>query len=462
MANTAMFTNKLILSPMVRVGCLPFRLVCLKYGADLAYAEEVIGQRLCEAIPVKNDGLGTMDFLDPDGCLCFRTCDEEKDKVVFQMGVSDAETAVKTAQIIQPYVAAIDVNMGCPKSYSIKGNMGAALLTQPELVKDILTSLVNVCTIPVTCKIRILQDEADTLALCQLIESTGVSALTVHGRTRYTTSRQPCDYEIISKIKKLLKIPVILNGASLDVKNEVDMRRMMSETGVDGVMLARAAWSNPSVFRKEGPLPIKEVVTQYMKYCITYEVPLHILKYTIVKFKGIFKDDDNHFPISRYITCNEVYKFFGLEEFYENLKGSRPENAQTTYQKNKRVKLSDPTHVVLTCEWTPEILQSFRQAVAPLQMLNQWFDVNGVCTQKFSVSEHNRTFTGFLKIDGETFVTDGPFKNKKMARQAVAYAYMIKHNIEIRYYKRSCNSLVKDANQKIKCTDENCPKRVKS
>ena len=60
MANTSMFTNKLILSPMVRVGCLPFRLVCLKYGADLAYAEEVIGQRLCEAIKVQNDALGKL------------------------------------------------------------------------------------------------------------------------------------------------------------------------------------------------------------------------------------------------------------------------------------------------------------------------------------------------------------------------------------------------------------------
>ena len=96
--------------------------------------------------------------------------------------------------------------------------MGAALLTQPELVKDILTALTKSCHVPITCKIRILDNESETLNLCRTIEKTGVAAIAVHGRTRNTRSTQECNYEIMKRIKSVINIPVILNGASLDVK----------------------------------------------------------------------------------------------------------------------------------------------------------------------------------------------------------------------------------------------------
>ena len=100
-----MFTGKYILSPMVRVGGLPFRLTCLHYGADLVYAEEVIAHRLLKSTKVINETLGTVDFLDEDGGVCFRTTSEESDKVFFQMGVSDPEVAAQAALMIEPHVA---------------------------------------------------------------------------------------------------------------------------------------------------------------------------------------------------------------------------------------------------------------------------------------------------------------------------------------------------------------------
>ena len=81
-------------------------------------------------------------------------------------------------------VAGVDVNMGCPKDFSLKGGMGAALLTQPDKVRSILTTLVAGLSIPVTCKIRLLPDIEDTVALVKLIESTGVAAIGIHGRTK--------------------------------------------------------------------------------------------------------------------------------------------------------------------------------------------------------------------------------------------------------------------------------------
>jgi tRNA-dihydrouridine synthase 2 len=106
-------------------------------------------------------------------------------------------------------VSGIDVNMGCPKEFSIKGGMGAALLSNPEKACSILKSLVNGIKVPVTCKIRVLEDEEATLALCEKLSSCGIAAIAVHGRTKDERPQHPNKNHIISKIAEKLKIPVI-------------------------------------------------------------------------------------------------------------------------------------------------------------------------------------------------------------------------------------------------------------
>lgn len=99
--------------------------------------------------------LGTVDFIDrTDGTIVFRTCPIEKGKVVLQLGTANADRALKVAKMVENDVAAIDINMGCPKEFSLKGGMGAALLSDPERAKKILTTLIANVKIPVTCKIR--------------------------------------------------------------------------------------------------------------------------------------------------------------------------------------------------------------------------------------------------------------------------------------------------------------------
>lgn len=86
--------------------------------------------------------------------------------------------------MVQEDVAAIDVNMGCPKEFSVKGGMGVALMANLELAKQILTGLVAAVSIPVTCKIRVLKSTEETIRVVKELESTGISAIAVHGRTR--------------------------------------------------------------------------------------------------------------------------------------------------------------------------------------------------------------------------------------------------------------------------------------
>lgn len=106
-------------------------------------------------------------------------------------------------------MAAIDVNMGCPKEFSIKGGMGVALLAQPEKAQDILKTLVANVKIPITCKIRVFEDVERTLELVRGLVSTGIAAIGVHGRTKQERPQHANRNEVIKKIAAHIKIPAI-------------------------------------------------------------------------------------------------------------------------------------------------------------------------------------------------------------------------------------------------------------
>lgn len=102
-----------------------------------------------------SDVLGTFDYVnEANGYLGFRTSPLEKSRLIFQMGTSNADRAVKLAKMVENDVSAIDVNMGCPQPYSTNYGMGAALMSRPENAKAILKNLVENVKLPITCKIR--------------------------------------------------------------------------------------------------------------------------------------------------------------------------------------------------------------------------------------------------------------------------------------------------------------------
>ena len=166
------YGGKMILAPMVKIGTLPTRLLALDYGADLVYTEEIIDFRLLRSTRVENELLETVDYIDKtDETLTLRLAPKrERGHLVLQIGTNDPERAVKVAKMVEKDIDAIDVNMGCPKGFSLKGGMGAALLTHPDKIKAILTALVSAVDISVTCKIRILPKLEDTLKLIEVIK----------------------------------------------------------------------------------------------------------------------------------------------------------------------------------------------------------------------------------------------------------------------------------------------------
>ena len=179
------YANQMILAPMVKIGTTPSRLLALEFGAGIVYTEEIIDFRILRSRRVENGALNTVDYIDEtDNSVVLRISPRERGNLVLQIGTCDPQRAVKVLKMVESDFDGIDVNMGCPKSFSLKGGMGSALLTQPEKVDAILRALVANSRIPVTCKIRVLPDLEETLKLVDVICATGVKAVAVHGRTK--------------------------------------------------------------------------------------------------------------------------------------------------------------------------------------------------------------------------------------------------------------------------------------
>ena len=159
------------LAPMVRCGTLPLRALALHYGANLVWGEEIIAQRLSGCVREVNEAVGTVDFwtTDKKRKLVLRTCrDLERGRFVCQLGVSTAEHALAAAKVVEADVDQIDINMGCPKKFSVQGGMGAALLKNQEAAVDIVRTLAQNLSIPVSAKIRLLETEEKTVAFAKV------------------------------------------------------------------------------------------------------------------------------------------------------------------------------------------------------------------------------------------------------------------------------------------------------
>ncbi|KAM3756843.1 hypothetical protein ACB098_02G143500 [Castanea mollissima] len=311
------YDNKLVLAPMVRVGTLPLRLLAADYGADITYGEEIIDHKFVKCERRVNEHIGSTDFIEKGtDNVVFRTCNEERNRVVFQIGTSDAVRALTAAQLVCKDVAAVDINMGCPRSFSISGGMGAALLTKPELIHDILMTLKRNLDTPVTCKIRLLKSSQDTVELARRIEKTGVSALAVHGRRVADRPRDPAKWSEIADVVAALSIPVIANG---DVFEYDDFRCVKDATGASSVMVARGALWNASIFSPKGKVSWEDVKRDYIRKSILWDNDIKSTKHTLKEM--IMHYSSLELPEGKAVIKSEslvdLVQLYGEEKYYK-------------------------------------------------------------------------------------------------------------------------------------------------
>jgi len=426
------YRDKLVLAPMVRIGTLPFRLLCLDYGADIVYCEEIIDFKVLQAKRIENRLLGTTDYVAPDGTIVFRTCDAEKDKVVFQMGTCSAERALKVAKIIEDDVAAIDINMGCPKEFSIKGGMGAALLEKPQLVKEILTTLVDNIKKPVTCKIRLLPSLEETLNLVKIIEETGVKAIGVHGRVRTQRSSEACNYDFIQEISKVISIPIIANGGSLDIQCHEDIEDFKNRTNCSSVMLARAAEWTPSIFRKQGLLPQTTEIKDYLKYALRYDHNFPGTKYCICQLmhRNLESRDGQRLLASK--TMHELCQIFGMKQHLDATIEQRKRTFEELEENEEFIHLSDKKFKAdgFICKQIRFSKHDFPKTITPKMIVFEHTRKSKLNPPTYTTETNSdRLFRSVLSVNGRQYGTPTWEKSKQATEQAAAMVYLSHHGM---------------------------------
>ncbi|KAH7338955.1 hypothetical protein B0J17DRAFT_570963 [Rhizoctonia solani] len=273
------YTNGVILAPMVRSGTLPTRLLSLKYGATLVWSPEIVDKAIIGSERIVDERTGVISYMKPNSNNpVFTTHPVERTHLIFQMGSSDPELAAQAAQMVFQDVAGIDLNCGCPKPFSVHAGMGAALLSTPDVLCGILSKLRATLppNVPVSAKIRLLADAEATRALVSRIwREGGISALTVHCRTR---EMRPVTPAVTSRMREAVdqiaeleaqdetgrRVAVIYNG---DCSGAPAAQEIRDTTGATSVMMARAAEANPSCFDASRPVRDAEleIMPEYLR-----------------------------------------------------------------------------------------------------------------------------------------------------------------------------------------------------
>ena len=226
--------NNVLLAPMAGITDRPFRVVCEEFGPGLVCTEMVSSKGL---------------FYDDKKTDLLLNMKDEKRPGAVQIFGNDVEAMKYAAKYVSEFADIIDINMGCPAPKVVKNGDGSKLLLNLPLVEEIVTEVVKVSKVPVTVKMRKGWDSEHVVAVeaAKIIERAGASAITIHGRTRDEFYSGEADWDIIKKVKQSVNIPVIGNG---DVKSKEDALKMFEATGVDGIMIGRAALGNPWIFNE--------------------------------------------------------------------------------------------------------------------------------------------------------------------------------------------------------------------
>jgi len=231
---------KKIVAPMVDQSDLAYRLLCRRHGADLAYTQMLNCPIFLNNPQYRFDNIGPQN--------------QNERPLTVQIAGHDPQAMLKVGLAVQDECDAVDVNLGCPQGIARRGRYGAYLMEELELLHEIVSTLAQGLSVPVTCKTRIYHGEDGferSIRLCETLVNAGASLLTIHGRTREEKGEWTgaADWEMIRRIKEHFgdRVPIIANGGISDMD---DVTKCLEYTKCDGVMSSEAILENPAIFSR--------------------------------------------------------------------------------------------------------------------------------------------------------------------------------------------------------------------
>ncbi|ESO82322.1 hypothetical protein LOTGIDRAFT_134818 [Lottia gigantea] len=254
-----------ICAPMVRYSKLAFRMLVRQYDCDLAFTPMIVSDSFIKSVRARDSD--------------FSTCKGDRPLIV-QFAANNSTDLATAAEIVYPFSDGIDLNCGCPQKWAMADGYGSSLIYKSELLCDMIKQTRN--RVPdtdftVSIKIRIHPDIRQTVDLCQKAEQCGVSFISVHGRTKDERTN-PVNIEAIRSINDSVGIPVIANG---DIKTLQDVKHVVTETGVNGVMAARGILTNPTMYTGSDVTSI-QCIKQWCDLALDLGTPFPIFHHHLI------------------------------------------------------------------------------------------------------------------------------------------------------------------------------------
>lgn len=315
-ANIDLGPQPVLLAPMEDVTDPAFRLMCKRFGADMVYTEFVSADALIRSISRTEQKLNISD---------------EERPVAIQIYGRDTATMVEAAKIVeQARPDILDINFGCPVKRVAGKGAGAGMLQNIPLMLEITRAVVDAVKIPVTVKTRLGWDAEHKIIvdLAEQLQDCGISALTIHGRTRAQMYTGEADWTLIGEVKNnpRMHIPIIGNG---DVTTPQRARECFERYGVDAIMIGRASFGRPWIFKEvkhylETGEELPPRSTQWRMEVLRQEVEdsvnllderrgiLHVRRHLAASplFKGIPNFRDTRIAMLRAETKEELFRIF--------------------------------------------------------------------------------------------------------------------------------------------------------
>ena len=289
--------NQIVLAPMAGISNPSYMKICEEMGVGYAITE------LLSAEAIVRGNKKTYEMLNG--------INELNISIAVQLFGSNAKTLSNAAKIlIAKYdIKIIDINMGCPvPKVALKSDAGSGLLKNPEKIREIVTTLVNEVSVPITVKIRSGWDSnsINAVEVAKICESAGASAITIHPRTRSQGYSGKSDWNIIKEVKENVSIPVIGNG---DITDIYKAKQMLDETGCDAIMIGRALLGNPWLIKEIKSYLYDEIILPRPSNKDKIEMSLKHLKY-LNKYK------------SEHLACLEFRTHISF--YLKGIEGAKP------------------------------------------------------------------------------------------------------------------------------------------